>query len=70
MTPKLSIGPELRYDNNLDSGLGDWTGHFGGFIRYQWGSGEVSLAGGAARQSENGGVDYAPYGTINVLYQY
>ena len=52
LTPKLSFGPELRYDNNLDSGASDWSGRAGIFARYRWEYGEISVAGGTARQIE------------------
>jgi hypothetical protein len=71
VTPKLSIGPELRYDKNIETGDGAWNGRAGLFARYQWTGGELSVAGGAAWWVD----DWAPkdpsaYGTFNVLFQY
>ena len=70
-TPHLSIGPELRYDKNIETGDSAWNGRAGLFARYEWTGGEVSLAGGAAWWID----DWAPkdpsaYGTFNVLFQY
>lgn len=70
LTPQLSFGPELRYDNNLDSGGSNWSGRAGGFARYQWENGEISIAGGTMRQIESAGAACGPYGTLNVLFQY
>ncbi|MET0407858.1 MAG: cellulose biosynthesis protein BcsS [Hyphomicrobium sp.] len=70
-TPKVSIGPELRYDKNIETGDGAWNGRAGLFARYEWTGGEVSAAGGAAWWVD----DWAPkdpsvYGTVSVLFQY
>jgi hypothetical protein len=70
LTPELSFGPELRYDNNLDSGGSNWSGCTGVFARYQREHGEISIAGGTVRQIESDGSDYGLYGMFNVLYQY
>jgi opacity protein-like surface antigen len=71
LTPKLSIGPELRYDKNVETGDGAWNGRSGLFARYEWAGGEVSLAGGAAWWVD----DWAPrdptaYGTLSILFHY
>ena len=34
--PRLSVGPELRYDKNIESGDGEWNGRAGLFARYEW----------------------------------
>jgi len=69
--PRLSVGPELRYDKNIESGEGEWNGHAGLFARYEWIGGEVSLAGGAAGRIDDWGTSaLSPYGTVNVLFQY
>lgn len=70
VAPRLSIGPELRYDSNLGSD-DDWMSKAGLFARYAWPAGEVSLAGGVATMH----YEHAPdatgaYGTLNVLLQY
>jgi len=71
LTPKLSIGPELRYDKNIETGNGAWNGRTGLFARYEWSGGEVSLAGGAAWWiDEWAPKDPSAYGTFNVLFQY
>lgn len=68
LAPQISIGPELRYDRN-DAGS---SARGGGFVRYQWAGGEVSVAAGVAGSMFGVGDDrdYAPYGTVNVLFQF
>ena len=69
--PRLSVGPELRYDKNIESGDGEWNGRAGLFARYEWNGGEVSLAGGVSeRIGDWASEDVSPYGTLNVLFQY
>jgi hypothetical protein len=69
--PALSLGPELRYDKNIESGDGEWNGRAGLFVRYAWTSGEVSLAGGISeRMSGFSSEEAAPYGTVNFSFQY
>jgi Cellulose biosynthesis protein BcsS len=41
MAPKLSIGPELRYDKNIETGDNAWNGRAGLFARYEWAGGEA-----------------------------
>ncbi|WP_245279919.1 cellulose biosynthesis protein BcsS [Hyphomicrobium sp. 99] len=70
-SPKLSIGPELRYDKNIETGDNAWNGRAGLFTRYEWSGGEISLAGGGLWRVD----DWSPavpsaYGNINVLFQY
>lgn len=66
--PTVSIGPELRYDGTVDGS----SSRAGIFARYEWLGGEVSAAGGVAGSMFGIGDerDYAPYGTLNVLFQY
>jgi hypothetical protein len=69
--PRFSVGPELRYDKNIESGEGEWNGRAGLFARYEWTGGEISLAGGVSeRISDWDGDGASPYGTLNVLFQY
>jgi len=69
--PKLSIGPELRYDKNVETGDGAWNGRAGLFTRYEWSGGEISLAGGGLwRVDDWAAKDPSAYGTVNVLFQY
>jgi hypothetical protein len=79
LTSEISVGPELRYDNDFDGCGSHWTGRLGAFARYQWSGGEVSLAGGTARRTDSRDascgdddldVRYGGYGTLNVLFQY
>ena len=65
--PKLSIGPEARYDRNAE----DDAGRAGVFARYEWLGGEISAASGVAGTMTGGlAQGLEPYATINVLYQY
>lgn len=64
--PTLSIGPELRFDENA----GGSASRAGAFIRYEWLGGELSLAGGVAGGMFDDADDMSPYGTLNVLFQY
>ena len=60
MAPKLSIGPELRYDKNIETGDNAWNGRTGLFARYEWAGGEVSLAGGGLGGSTTGSSKIRP----------
>jgi hypothetical protein len=69
--PRLSVGPELRYDKNIESGDGEWNGRAGLFARYEWNGGGVSLAGGeSVRIVDWASEDVSPYGSLYVLFQY
>lgn len=71
IAPHVSVGPELRYDKNIETGDGNWNGRGGLFVRYDWIGGEVSLAGGvSARVDDWDATDVSPYGTLNVLFQF
>lgn len=71
IAPQLSIGPELRYDKNIETGDGEWDGRAGLFVRYEWTGGEISLAGGwSGRVDDWDAPDVSPYGTLNVLFQF
>jgi hypothetical protein len=68
ITPSLSIGPEAGYWSNVDAesdkGVTAWR--YGGFVRYEWGGGEISLSAGGADDS------YAThfYATANALFRF
>jgi hypothetical protein len=84
INPRISIGPELRFDKNRETGdftgtnfrVGkdhryEWVGQAGLFGRYEWQGGEVSIAGGLASPIENWtAMDRSIYGTVNVLFQF
>lgn len=62
LSPAWSIGPEISAFGNL---LPD-QGRVGGFVRFEWGRGEVSLSagmGGDQRLDE-------PYGSVNALFRF
>jgi hypothetical protein len=65
--PTVSIGPELRFDSNVDGR----SGRAGLFARYEWMGGEISVAAGAAgRWADDFADDLEPYATLNVLFQF
>ena len=82
--PTVSIGSEMRFNRssgnvNIDPQPGDPSGfqysaRTGGFIRYEWLGGEVSLAGGVASQMIDFGMKantrYEPYLTLGVSMKY
>lgn len=68
LLPELSVGPEAGAAGNVD---GDRV-RAGGFVRYEWASGEVSLSGGMThnglnvRNSDPGG----PFATFTLLARF
>lgn len=71
IAPHVSVGPELRYDKNIETGDGNWNGRSGLFVRYDWIGGEISLAGGVSGRVDHwNATDVSPYGTLNVLFQF
>jgi len=71
VAPHVSVGPELRYDKNIETGDDNWNGRSGLFVRYDWTGGEVSVAGGVSGRVYNwDATDVSPYGTLNVLFQF
>ena len=71
VSPAFSIGPELRYDKNIETGENAWNGRAGLFTRYEWTGGELSVAGGGIwRVDEWSAASASAYGNINVLFQY
>lgn len=80
ITPPLSFGPEIILNGNdlwvdkrsaVTAGAFERALHndirFGGFVRFQWTGGEVSVSGGIS-----GDIDRpaTPYATINASFQY
>ncbi len=66
-TVALSVGPELGYwaaNREREPGRDDLL-RYGGFVRYEWESGEVSLSAGAIT-----GDDTQAYVTINALLRF
>jgi hypothetical protein len=72
MGSSLSIGPELRYDKNIETAEGYWNGRVGLFARYEWDKGEVSLAGGHTTVADGArSLEWSsPYATLNMLWHY
>lgn len=65
--PTISVGPELRYDSNVE----DDSFRGGGFVRYEWFGGEISASGGVGNGALKPNIDDAEiYGTMNVVLQY
>lgn len=65
--PRLSIGPEARYDDNIH---GD-ASRIGAFARFDWTGGEISVAAGLAGAiADVTGDDIQPYVTLNILSQF
>lgn len=71
--PNLALGPELAYwSAKSDPIYPAWYGsrddliRYGGFIRYEWPAGEVSLSGGMT----DDGRDDAFYATLNALLRF
>jgi len=67
-TPQLSIGLEGGAAGSLDTDIA----RGGGFLRYEWASGELSVSGGFAREGFDGLPDDSSgaYGTISVLTRF
>jgi hypothetical protein len=68
ITPRISLGPELSYwsaDRELESGRDDLV-RYGGFVRYEWSAGEVSLSAGLT----DGFDDSDFYATLNALLRF
>ncbi len=65
--PTLSVGPEARFDRNIEDG----SARAGIFVRYDWFGGEVSAAAGIAGSTTGKLTDeLAPYATLNMLTQF
>ena len=68
ITPQLSLGPEGGYwsaiDTETNAGVTAWR--YGGFVRFEWESGEISLSAGAADDA----YDTHFYATVNALIRF
>ena len=66
--PQVSVGLEGGATGNWDYD----TARLGGFVRYEWASGEVSLSGGLSGDGPNSGwVDvHGPFATFNMLTRF
>lgn len=68
ITPEISAGPEVGYwsaAREFEPGRDDLT-RYGGFARYEWASGEVSLSGGVLDNREATHF----YATLNALLRF
>ncbi len=68
ITPEISLGPELGYwsaSHEWGSGRDDLI-RYGGFVRYEWTAGEVSLSAGMTDTDE--GREF--YATLNALLRF
>lgn len=68
ITPQISLGPELSYwsaDRELEPGRDDLI-RYGGFARYEWSAGEVSVSAGMT----DGAEDNDFYATLNALLRF
>jgi Cellulose biosynthesis protein BcsS len=66
--PALSVGVEGAATGSLDYD----TARFGGFVRYEWANGELSVSSGFAGDGPGSGSAelQGPFGTINVLTRF
>jgi Cellulose biosynthesis protein BcsS len=66
--PQLSVGVEGGAAGSFDYD----TARFGGFVRYEWGSGELSVSGGVSGDGPSSGwVDvHGPFATVNVMTRF
>jgi hypothetical protein len=68
LNPQISVGLEGGAAGSLDTDIA----RAGGFLRYEWASGEVSISGGFAREGFDGlpGDSSGAYGTVSVLTRF
>jgi len=68
ITPSLSLGPEAGYwsaiDAETDAGVAAWR--YGGFVRFEWTTGEISLSAGSADEKYSSHF----YATANALLRF
>jgi hypothetical protein len=68
ITPQISLGPELSYwsaDRERVAGRDDLI-RYGGFVRYEWPAGEVSVSAGMTDGADDNGF----YATLNALLRF
>jgi hypothetical protein len=72
--PDFSVGLEGGAGGplapTLQTTLHDGMAHAGGFLRYEWGSGEVSVSGGVSLGGDGREGDGHPFGTVSVLTRF
>jgi hypothetical protein len=68
ITPYLSLGPEAGYWSNIDAetdaGVHAWR--YGGFVRFEWASGEISVSAGGVDEKYSSHL----YITTNALLRF
>ena len=69
--PYLAIQLGLRFDLGVRNADHD-IARFGGFLRYEWASGELSLSAGVAMDGPNSRWEetVGPFGTLSVLMRF
>jgi hypothetical protein len=69
--PELSVGLEGGSGGTAEPDLEHDTARVGGFLRYEWATGEVSVSGGwAAEGSWHERDGPAPFGTVSLLTRF
>lgn len=70
--PALSLGLEGGSGGLLAPTWELATARVGGFVRYEWASGEISLSGGVSHDGAQGDGDdvLAPFGTVSILTRF
>lgn len=72
--PELSAGLEGGAGGplapTLQTTLQNGTAYVGGFLRFEWGSGEVSVSGGVSLDGDERAGHGQPFGTVSVLTRF
>jgi hypothetical protein len=72
--PELSVGFEGGAGgplaSTLPTTLQNGLARAGGFLRYEWAGGEVSISGGVVVGGDERGADLRPFGTVSVLTRF
>ena len=69
--PKLSVGLEGGSGGTAEPDLEHDTARIGGFLRYEWATGEVAISGGWAAEGTWRDRDGpAPFGTVSLLTRF